>query len=143
MNETITLSFQVEDTQVKAMIQALPRAIVDEMAIGIDNSIKQIKDTINRDYKRMGDMTPSYLNPSASGLGFTDRTGALRSSIQTWIEERGSMTIGYVSAGTDYDKYVELLWDGRYSFMLPAVLQEQDYIIGQLENAIIRAISKV
>lgn len=140
MPESINFHFQVDDARVKAMMRALPQAIMDEMSIGIDNSVKQIKDTINRDYKRMGDMSPSYLNPSGSGQGFTDRTGALRSSLQTWIEEKGHMTIGYVSTGVDYDKYVELLWDGRYSFMLPATLQEQAFIIKELQSAVERAV---
>ncbi len=91
----------------------------------------------------MGNLYPSYLNPSTSGLGFTDRTGTLRASIQAWIEQKATQTVGYVSAGTDYDKYVELLWSGKYSFMLPAFLQEQNYILGEIGDAVARAVSAI
>lgn len=137
---SLTVSFKVDDSQVRTLMQIIPGAIRDEMDTAIDNSVKHIKETINRDYRRFGSASPSYLNPSTSGLGFTDRTGSLRASLTTWIEQSLNKTTGYVSAGVDYDKYVELLWSGKYSYMLPATLQEQDYIVDQVESAVFRAI---
>lgn len=137
-----TLTFKVDDSAAAYMLKNLQPAIFDEMATAINNIVQQVKDTINSDYKRSGGMYPSYLNPSPSGLGFTDRTGALRSSITAWVEESKGKTIGYVSAGTDYDKYVELLWGGRYSYMFPALMQNQDYILNEVLEAVLRGISK-
>src|SRR3989304_4234109 len=137
-----TLSFKVNDSGAAYVLKNLSPAIFDEMGTAIKRIVDQVKDTINTDYKRTGGLYPSYLNPSPSGLGFSDRTGALRQSITAWIEESPRQTIGYVSAGMDYDKYVELLWGGKYSFMFPAFMQNQDYILNEVSEAVLRAISK-
>jgi hypothetical protein len=137
-----TISFTVDDSRAQAMFQMLPNTIRDELSTAINNIVKKIKETINTDYRRSGSMYPSYLNPSPSGYGFTDRTGSLRQSIEAWVEENSHQTIGYVSAGMDYDKYVELLWGGKYSYMLPSLIQNQDYILNEVSEAVLRAISK-
>ena len=136
------VSFTIDNSQVQFVFQNLPQAIRDELSTGIRNIVEKVKDTINTDYRRSGTAYPSYLNPSASGLGFTDRSGSLRQSITAWVEENGESTVGYVSAGTDYDKYVELLWGGKYSFMLPAFTQNQDYILNEVFEAVLRGISR-
>lgn len=136
------ISFKVDDSGPIQLFKLLPSAIADEVTTGIYNIVHKIKDTINTEYKRSGNAYPSSLNPSPSGLGFTDRTGSLRASIEAWTEESGKKTIGYVSAGTDYDKYVELLWGGKYSFMFPALMQNQNYILNEVFEAVLRAVSK-
>lgn len=108
----------------------------------INNSTRRIRDTINSDYRRFGSSVPSHMNPSRSGLGFTDRTGNLRSSISSDIDIRTNRVVGTLSAGMPYDVYVELLWGGRYSFMLPATMQNLDYITDQVEQAVIKAVNR-
>jgi hypothetical protein len=134
--------FTVDDSQARTVFSLLPGAIRDEVEISINNIVQRVRDTINTDYKRSGGLYPSYLNPSASGKGFTDRTGRLRQSIQAWSEVESNKTVGYVSAGVDYDKYVELLWGGQYSYMFPALMQNQDYILDEITNAITKAINR-
>lgn len=137
------LSFTVDDADTKRIMEMLPDLINEELSVAIDNSVDHVKEIIMTDYKRTGELSPSYLNPSPSGKGFTDRTGTLRASIESWVEEFNTKTIGYVSAGTDYDKYVELLWGGKYSYMLPALMQSQAFINNEIGWAVIRAIEKI
>jgi hypothetical protein len=139
----VSYSFTVDQAAAQQQLSMLSNLIVDEMSTGINNIVQHIKELIDTDYKRSGNLVPSYMNPSPSGKGFTDRTGALRQSIQAWVEEMPGKTIGYVSAGTDYDKYVELLWDGKYSFMLPALEQSRAYILNEVSWAVLRAIQKI
>lgn len=136
------ITFTVDDSQAQNLFKNLPQAFKEEISLGVKNIVDKVKDTINSDYKRSGSAFPSYLNPSTSGLGFTDRTGSLRQSIQSWVEESGKDTIGYVSAGTDYDKYVELLWGGKYSYMFPALMQNQNYILNEVFESVLRAMSR-
>jgi hypothetical protein len=137
-----TMTFKIDDSGAKYVLEHLSPAIWDEMSTAIRNITNNIKDVINTDYKRSGNMYPSYLNPSPSGLGFTDRTGSLRGSITAWTEEGSKQIIGYVSAGVEYDKYVELLWGGKYSYMLPAFTQNENYILNEVFEAVLRAVSK-
>jgi len=139
----VQFSWTVDDKEVQRLLKVLPDLISEELSLAIDNSVDHVKELIMTDYKRVGNLYPSYLNPSSSGKGFTDRTGTLRQSIQSWVEEYNDKTVGYVSAGVDYDKYVELLWGGKYSFMLPALIQSQSFINNEIGWAVIRAIEKV
>lgn len=139
----VTFSWKVDDREAQRLLTVLPDMINEELSVAIKNIVDRIKDIINTDYRRVGTLHPSYLNPSPSGKGFTDRTGNLRQSIQSWVEESSNKTVGYVSAGVDYDKYVELLWGGKYSFMLPALMQSNQYILNEVSNAVLRAIQKV
>lgn len=109
----------------------------------INNSTRKIKDTIYTDYRRFGSGTPSSQNPSRSGLGFTDRSGQLRASIDTGIEITSSKVTGWVDVGMEYSQYVELLWGGKYAFLLPATVQNEDYIEEQIEQAVLRAIERL
>jgi len=136
------LTFTVDASGAKYVLDNLSRTIFDEMSTALRNIGQQIKDTIDTDYKRSGGLHPSYLNPSPSGQGFTDRTGMLRQSIQFWTEESSGKSVEYISAGMDYDKYVELLWGGKYSYMLPSLMQNQDYILNEITEAVLRGISK-
>lgn len=140
---SVTYSFTVDQAAAQHSLQILPGMIQDEMAVAINNIVQRIRDIINTDYRRSGGLYPSYLNPSPSGKGFTDRTGALRQSIQAWVEEESRKTIGYVSAGTSYDKYVELLWGGKYSFMLPSLEQNRAFILNEISWAVLRALQKI
>lgn len=128
---------------VTKFIGDIPKQIMWALPGAINNSTQKIRDTIYTDYRRFGSAQPSSQNPSRSGLGFTDRTGALRSSIDTGFEINTHEVMGWVDVGMDYSEYVELLWGGKYSFLLPATVQSEDYIQDQVEQAVIRAIERM
>jgi hypothetical protein len=109
----------------------------------INTSLRAIQDTIYNDYRRMGDGHPSYMNPSRSGLGFTDRTGRLRSSISYDTQISTNKIIGTLSSGVEYDVYVEMLWGGKYSFMLPALIQNKQKIYNNIINSVTKAINRI
>lgn len=136
----VIITANAQDTT-KAL-QDLKKQIFNAMPGAINNSLRRVQDTINRDYRRFGNQSPSYLNPSRSGLGFTDRTGRLRSSIKYETSISFDKVEGILSANTEYAEFIESLWGGRYSFMFPAAMQEQDYIIDQIEQAVIRGVER-
>lgn len=123
-------------------LQDIQKQIMGALPGGINNITRKIRDTIYYDYRRIGTASPSYQNPSRSGLGFTDRTGALRSSISNDIEISANKIVGTVGAGMEYAEYVELLWGGRYSFLVPALMQNQQYIVEQVEESVIRGVTR-
>lgn len=135
--------FTVQLNDVDKFIADIPKQIMWALPGAINNSTRQIRDTIYTDYRRFGNANPSSQNPSRSGLGFTDRTGALRASIGTGIDISSNKVQGWVDVGMDYSQYVELLWGGKYSFLLPATVQNEDYIQQQVEEAVARAIERM
>lgn len=135
--------FSVDSVDVKQFISSIPQQIMWALPGAINNSTRKIRDTIYTDYRRFGSASPSYLNPSRSGLGFTDRTGRLRASIDTGIEIGAHKITGWVDVGMEYSNYVELLWGGKYSFLLPATTQSEEYIQDQVEQAVVRAIERM
>lgn len=53
---------------------------------------------------------------------FTDQTGNLRNSIKGEIESvSADMVTIILSAGMEYAPYVELRWEGRFAYLLPAI----------------------
>jgi hypothetical protein len=109
----------------------------------INNSTRQIRDTIYNDYRRFGHSSPSHLNPSRSGKGFTDRSGRLRASIRQDIDIGSTKVVGSVEATMSYAQYVELLWNGKYAYLVPALVQNYNYIQQQVEEAVIRAVMRL
>ena len=134
---------KVDSAAVTQFLASIPKQIMWALPGAINNSTRKIQDTIYTDYRRFGSGTPSYQNPSRSGLGFTDRTGRLRASIDTGIETSSNRVMGWVDVGMEYSNYVELLWGGRYSFLLPATVQSESYIQDQIEEAVNRAIERM
>lgn len=60
---------------------------------------------------------------------FTDRTGNLRASIDgTWSQVRGDVFRVVLSAGMEYAQFVELLHNGKYSYLWPAMNANLDRI---------------
>ncbi len=138
MNPNVT----VNDTSAKAMLNALKKQIMWAIPGAIDNSLRKIQDTIYTDYRRIGDASPSSQNPSKSGLGFTDRTGQLRSSIGYDTKISTTKVVGTLSADTDYALFVEQLWGGKYAYMLPALIQNYDYISNEVVDAAEKAVAR-
>lgn len=133
----------VDDSSAKAVLTELRQQIMWAIPGAIDNSLRKIQDTIYSDYRRFGDGSPSYQNPSRSGLGFTDRTGQLRSSIRYDTKISSTQTVGTLSADTEYALFVEQLWGGRYAYVLPALEQNHDIIFNEVVDAVERAVARV
>jgi len=124
-------------------LKKLKQGIMWAIPGAINNSTRQIRDTIYNDYRRFGNAAPSYLNPSRSGAGFTDRSGRLRASINQDIQISSTKVVGSVEAGMDYAAYVELLWSGKYAYLVPALTQNYGYIEQQVEEAVIKAVMRL
>lgn len=68
-----------------------------------------------------------------SGVGFTDRTGALRKSItHTKVDVIGGVIVVWIFAGEEYGQHVEMISGGMYAFMLPGLLAKKPEIMGLL-----------
>lgn len=132
----------VDDASTKAALLELQKQIMWAIPGAINNSLRKIQDTIYTDYRRFGGGSPSYQNPSRSGLGFTDRTGRLRSSIRYDTKITSTKTVGTLSADTEYALFVEQLWGGRYAYMLPALEQNHDTIFDEVVDAVTRAVGR-
>lgn len=132
----------VDDTSTKEALIALKQQVMWALPGAINNSLREIQDTINSDYRRFGQASPAYQNPSRSGLGFTDRTGRLRSSIRYNTKISSSKIVGTLNADTEYALFVEQLWGGRYAYMLPALEENHDTIFDQVVMAVERAVDR-
>ena len=68
-------------------------------------------------------------NRPATGKGFSNVSGLLRSSIRDDVAVKGKQIIGYVIAGwggmqkgkKSYAPYVEFRWGGQYAYLWPGV----------------------
>ena len=129
--------------EVQQALNNVTKYIMWTLPSAINTSLRQVQDTIYTDYRRFGTATPSYQNPSKSGRGFTDRTGSLRSSISYDTKISNRSVEGILSAGMPYDVYVELMWGGKYSFLLPAFEQNKQNIFDNISDAVEHAIERM
>jgi len=86
-----------------------------------------------------------------TGVGFTDRTSALRRSITHLVELDGNVIRAWIFAGAkygqhveaiaggkpakkpeEYAEHVELMEGGKYAFMLPGLLAKKPEVMGLL-----------
>jgi len=64
-----------------------------------------------------------------SGVGFTDRTGALRRSITHKVTVERDVIIAWIFAGMEYGQFVEVISGGKFAFMLPGFLAKKPEIM--------------
>ena len=66
--------------------------------------------------------TRAVVRARSRGFGFTDRTGRLRSSIQSYgVMVRGTRVTGRIGSQVFYARFVEVNNEGRYSYLRRAV----------------------
>lgn len=123
-------------------LKDLQKAVLFTLQGSINESTKHIQDLIYTDYRRIGESSPSYENPSKSGYGFTDRTGTLRAGIDTSLDISPGKVVGTVGSDIDYAEYVELLWSGKYAFLVPALHESSDFIYSQITDSLETAIQR-
>ena len=65
---------------------------------------------------------------------YTDRTGNTTTSIKGEVAEVSALLVrGVLSAGMDYDVFLELARDGRWAFLWPVIERHRDDILAIIE----------
>jgi len=98
------------------------KAFEKRMVTGLIESVEMVA-IIIADFIRT-----KYQRP-ITGLGFTDRTGALRQSITHKVTIERGRIVAWIFAGMDYAQYVEVITGGKYAFMLPGFLAKKPEIM--------------
>jgi hypothetical protein len=66
---------------------------------------------------------------------YTDRTGNTTNSIKGQIAEVSAEIVrGVLSAGMDYDVFLELAHEGKWAFLWPTVMNHRDDILAIIER---------
>lgn len=102
---------------------------------GIDQIQRNLSKLESRLHQQAGlaaDEIAQYLESySKQNAPFTDRSTNLRGSIDgDWERVRIDLYRVILSAGMDYAIFVELVRDGKYAFLWPAIVDSQEAIRG-------------
>ena len=101
---------------------------------GMDYALTQTRDYIKDEFVW-----------STKHKGFDDRTGFLRNSIQSKVENQAHFigkgyVHGWIYATETYAPYVELRWEGKHAYMYPGFRDKEKWIYELIGEAVKTAI---
>ena len=92
--------------------------------------VKQLQENANL---AMGEVVAALEGWAKSEHSYTDRTSNTTNSIQGEIAEASALIVrGVLSAGMDYDIFLELCHDGRWAFLWPTIERHRDDILAMI-----------
>ena len=98
----------------------------DAVQLRLAEVAKQIQEKANT---AMEEVMAALEGWAKSEHSYTDRTGNTSVSIQGQVEEASALLVrGVLSAGMDYDVYLELARDGKWAFLWPTIERHKDDI---------------
>ena len=108
------------------------------MLRGVEQVQKNLDVVAQQVYKRamraMEEMAALLENYAKTHHDWKPQTGATDVSTKATVEAAGDFITIYLSAGMDYDVFLELAREGKWSWLFPAVEAYEDVIRAKLES---------
>lgn len=115
----------VEAQEVIRNIDRINGGVNGAMKDGLDIALQEVLDFIKVEYSR-----------SATGKGFTDRTGNLRNSMGKDSEFTFNGVLGVIRAKMKYAEVVETRNSGQFAFLWPGTTEKGDVFLNRIGSAV-------
>ena len=104
---------------------------VETVQLRLDEIVKRLQENANM---AMEEVMAALAGWAKTEHSYTDRTGNTTNSIQGEIAEASALIVrGVLSAGMDYDVFLELARDGKWAFLWPVIERHKDDILAIIE----------